>query len=92
MISALQYDINTIIGDINDAIAAGTSDVNTAFTDLTGVAQDAINFFYEILNEIIGLAEGESIPVAQIRNLSQASVQIYLPGSDATVYWVAIQI
>jgi hypothetical protein len=90
MISALQYDFNKIISNINNALSKSAGDVNAALSDLTGVAQQGINAFYGLLNSAIGLAEGLSIPVAQIRNLSSISVDIYHPGSDAIVYWAAI--
>jgi hypothetical protein len=90
MISALQYDINSIIDNINYALSNSAGDVNGALADLTSVAQQGINAFYNLINSAIGLTEGLSIPVAQIRNLSSISVDIYHPGADAGVYWVAI--
>jgi hypothetical protein len=90
MISALQYDINNIIDNINNALSDSAGDVNSALEDLTSVAQQGINAFYNLINSAIGLAEGLSIPVAQVRNLSSISVDIYHPGADAGVYWVAI--
>ena len=90
MISALQYDINKIIGNVNSSLAQSASEVNTALGDLTSVAQQAINAFYGLLNSAIGLAEGLSIPVVQVRNLSAISVDIYHPGSETPVHWIAI--
>jgi hypothetical protein len=90
MISALQYDINEIISNIDSALANGSGDVNAALADLTSIVQQGINTFYNLINSAIGLAEDLSIPVAQIRNLNSVSVDIYHPGSDATVYWVAL--
>jgi hypothetical protein len=90
MISALQYDINNIIDNINTTLSNDAGEINTALSDLTNVAQQAINGFYNLINSAIGLAEGLSIPVAQIRNLSSTSVDIYHPGSDTSIYWIAI--
>lgn len=90
MISALQYDINNIIDNINTSLSNDAGAVNAALADLTNVSQRAINAFYGLLNSAIGLAEGLSIPVAQIRNLSSISVDIYHPGSNAQVCWVAL--
>lgn len=90
MISALQYDINEIISNINNTLSNSAGDVNAAMSDLTRVAQQGINAFYGLLNSTIGLAEGLSIPVAQIRNLSSISVDIYHPGANAEVYWTAL--
>lgn len=90
MISVLQYDINEIISNINGALSNGAGDVNAALADLTNVAQQGINAFYNLINSASGLAEGLSIPVAQIRNLSSVSVDIYHPGSGTSLYWVAI--
>jgi hypothetical protein len=90
MISALQYDINKILDNINNALSNSAGDVNGALADLTSVAQQGINAFYGLLNSAIGLAEGLSIPVVQIRNLSSISVDIYHPGAEASIYWIAI--
>lgn len=90
MISALQYDINEIISNINNTLSNNAGDVNAALSDLTSVAQEGINAFYNLINSAIGLAEGLSIPVAQIRNLSSINVDIYHPGADVEVYWVAV--
>jgi hypothetical protein len=90
MISALQYDINSIIDNINNALSNSAGDVNGALADLTSVAQQGINAFYNLINSAIGLAEGLSIPVAQVRNLSSVSADIYHPGLEASVYWLAI--
>ena len=90
MISALQYDINEIISNINNTLSNSAEEVNAALSDLTSVAQQGINAFYGLLNSAIGLAEGLSIPVAQIRNLSSMSVDIYHPGSNTELYWAAI--
>jgi hypothetical protein len=92
MISALQYDINEIISNINNALTKSAGDVNAALSDLTGVAQQGINAFYNLINSAIGLAEGLSIPVAQIRNLNSTSVDIYHPGMDTAIYWIAVQV
>jgi hypothetical protein len=92
MISALQYDINEIISNINNALSNSAGDVNAALSDLASVAQQGINAFYGLLNSAIGLPEGLSIPVAQVRNLGSTSVDIYHPGLDTLVYWVAILI
>lgn len=90
MISALQYDINNIIENINATLSNDAGEVNAALADLTSVSQEAINAFYGLINSAIGLAEGLSIPVAQIRNPSSTSVDIYHPGTEAEVFWVAI--
>jgi hypothetical protein len=92
MISALQYDVNSIIDNINNALSNSARDVNGALADLTSVAQQGINAFYNLINSAIGLTEGLSIPVAQIRNLNSLSVDIYHPGSDTAVYWIALRI
>jgi hypothetical protein len=92
MISALQYDINNIIEYINSALSNSAGNVNAALAELTSVAQQGINAFYNLINSTIGLAEGLSIPVAQIRNLSSLSVDIYHPGAEADIYWFAIMI
>lgn len=92
MISALQYDINEIISNINDTLSKSAGDVNAALSDLTTVAQQGINAFYGLLNSAIGLAEGLSIPVAQLRNLSSISVDIYHPGQNTAIYWMAVAI
>jgi len=54
------------------------------------VAQQGINAFYNLINSAIGLAEGMSIPVAQIKNLNSVSVDVYHPGNGSVVYWIAI--
>jgi hypothetical protein len=90
MISALQYDINKIIENMNTALSDAAAEVNTSLADLTNIAQQAINAFYGLLNSAIGLTEGLSIPVAQVRNLSSGGVDIYHPGEDAEVYWIAV--
>jgi hypothetical protein len=90
IISASQYDINNIIDNINSTLSNDAGEVNAALADLTNVAQQAINAFYGLLNSAIGLAEGLSIPVAQVRNLSSTSADIYHPGSETSVYWIAV--
>jgi hypothetical protein len=90
MISALQYDINEIISNINNTLSNSAGDVNAALSDLTNVAQQGINTFYNLINSAIGLAEGLSIPVAQVRNLTSTSVDIYHPGLDTEIYWIAV--
>jgi hypothetical protein len=91
-ISALQYDINNIIDNINNALSNSAGDVNVALADLTSVAQQGITAFYNLINSAIGLTEGLSIPVAQVRNLSSNSVDIYHPGSETSVYWIALMV
>jgi hypothetical protein len=92
MISALQYDINELISNINDTLSNSAGEVNAALSDLTNVAQQGISAFYGLLNSAIGLVEGLSIPVAQIKNLSSISVDIYHPGANAEIYWTALLI
>jgi hypothetical protein len=90
MISALQYDINEIISNINSALSNSSGDVNAALSDLTSVAQQGINAFYNLVNSAMGLAEGLSIPVAQVRNLNSIGVDIYHPGNESQIYWIAV--
>jgi hypothetical protein len=92
MIPALQYDVNEVISSINSALSNSAEDVNAALADLTSVAQQGINAFYNLINSTIGLAKDLSIPVAQIKNLSSISVDIYHPGNESQIYWVAIQV
>ena len=90
MISALQYDISEIISNINNTLSNSAGDVNTALSDLTSVAQQGINTFYELVNSAIGLVVGLNIPVAQIRNPNSTRVDIYHPGLHTEIYWIAV--
>jgi hypothetical protein len=89
VLSGLQLAINDVIANVNDAFYTAAGDVNFALSDLTAVAQTGINAFYSILNEAIGLAEGLAIPVAQVRNITFESFDVYSPGGDTPVYWLA---
>jgi hypothetical protein len=90
IITALQYDINEIILNINNTLSNSAGDVHAAFADLTNVAQYRINAFHNLINSAIGLAEGLSIPVAQIRNLGSTGMDIYHLGNETQIYWVAV--
>lgn len=89
VITQVQDAINSAINDINNAIASGYSDINGALSTLTSSLQTLVNYLYQFANIAYGLAEDLSIPVAQVRNVSQYGFEVYVP-SGATVYWIAV--
>jgi hypothetical protein len=88
-IASIQSAINNLISSINSMVAADVGNVNTALADITSALQVAVNDFYALLNDAIGLFQGLSIPVVQIRNVTLAGFEAYSAG-NAPIYWIAV--
>lgn len=88
--SNMQPLINGMYADFNYLIETLAGDVNTGLADLTTLEQDIVNGIYDLVNAAIGLESGLSIPTAQVRNISIYGFDVYSPGQDVAVNWVAV--
>jgi hypothetical protein len=89
-IAKWQNALDSSFDEINGGLATFAGDVNGALRTLTADAQDAVNAVYGFLNSAIGLFQGLSIPVTQIRNVSATGFEVYSPGNSTPVYWLAL--
>jgi len=88
-IASIQSALNNLISSINSTIAEDVGNVNTALADITSALQASVNDFYTLLNDAVGLFQGLSIPVVQVRNVTLAGFEAYSAG-NAPIYWIAV--
>jgi hypothetical protein len=89
-VAGIQAELDKGFSSIADSLGSFSNNVDAALASLTTVAQDSVNAVYGLLNSAIGLVEGEAIPVAKVRSVGPTGFQAYSPGSNTTVYWLAV--
>ncbi len=89
LVNGINSSLQNISNEINGSLATATNDVNSAISAITSAIQNFINFIYYYVNYAYGLAQDISIPVAQVRNVSNIGFEVYIP-EGATVYWVSV--
>lgn len=89
-IAGIQGELDKSFNSIANSLGGFGNNVNAALESLTTVAQGAVNDFYAILNTAIGLVDGEAIPVAKVQGVSALGFQVYCPGNDVQVSWLAV--
>lgn len=96
MTKAVEYkvatDWNSWVSAEQQLLNTMASDVNAGLSTLTADAQDAVNSVYGFINEAIGLISGLAMPVAQVRNVTAASFDVYCSGASVPVYYIAIYV
>jgi hypothetical protein len=82
-------DINALIGDLQGVINTTVSDINSVIANAVSLEQDAINAVYGLINDAIGLLPGIAIPVTMVRNVTVSGFEIYSPGNNVQIMWIA---
>lgn len=89
-IDKLQATLDSFANNVNSGLSQLTGVANTALASLTSVTQDAINAVWPLIAQAMGLAQNEALPVVKVRNVTTVSAQVYAPGNNVPIYWLAI--